>query len=97
MELFKLNLRREDDIITARTRARDVARRLGFESGDQVRIATAVSELTRNAVASGGQGSIAFDVEGDTSPQLLVIRLTEHAGVGGDSLTAAGAIMLGCV
>ena len=87
MELFKLNLRREDDIITARTRARDVARRLGFESGDQVRIATAVSELTRNTLAGGGHGSIAFEVEGDTSPQLLVIRVIEHAG--GASITEA--------
>ncbi len=89
MELFKLNLRREDDIITARTRAREVARRLGFESRDQVRIATAVSELTRNTVASAGHGSIAFEVEGDTSPQLLVIRVTEHAGGGGEPRTAA--------
>jgi len=78
MLLFSLSLRREDDIITSRTRARDVARRLGFDPRDQVRIATAVSELTRAAVAHGSQGTIDFVVEGSSPPQLLVIRVTER-------------------
>src|SRR5512133_1062843 len=40
----------EDDIIAARQTAREVARDLGFGLVDQSRIATAVSELTRNVV-----------------------------------------------
>ena len=42
----------------ARQRAREVARSLGFGMVDQSRIATAVSELTRNVVryATNGQG-----------------------------------------
>jgi serine/threonine-protein kinase RsbT len=40
----------EDDIVAARQQAREAARRLGFAAVDQSRIATAVSELTRNVV-----------------------------------------------
>jgi serine/threonine-protein kinase RsbT len=40
----------EDDIVAARQRARELARALGFGLVDQSRIATAVSELTRNVV-----------------------------------------------
>ena len=40
----------EDDIVVARQRAREAARRMGFGMVDQSRVATAVSELTRNVV-----------------------------------------------
>jgi serine/threonine-protein kinase RsbT len=43
-------IRGEDDIVTARQVARDVARALRFGMVDQSRIATAVSELARNVV-----------------------------------------------
>ncbi|HEU5315977.1 MAG TPA: anti-sigma regulatory factor [Chloroflexota bacterium] len=46
----RLSIAGEDDIVLARQRARDLARRLGFGMIDQSRIATAVSELTRNVV-----------------------------------------------
>ena len=50
----------EDDIVNARQRAREVARRMGFGMVDQSRIATAVSELTRNVVryATNGRGEM---------------------------------------
>jgi serine/threonine-protein kinase RsbT len=50
----------EQDIVLARQRARDLARQLGFGMVDQSRIATAVSELTRNVVryATGNRGEI---------------------------------------
>ena len=49
----------EEDIITARGSARDVAKALGFGAVDQSRIATAVSELARNVVryATDGRGT----------------------------------------
>ncbi len=48
----------EDDIVLARGRARNLAKDLGFGVVDQSRIATAVSELTRNVVryATDGRG-----------------------------------------
>jgi len=56
----RMEIRGEDDIVAARQRARDTARRLGFGMVDQSRIATAVSELTRNVVryATNGRGEM---------------------------------------
>lgn len=50
----------ESGIVNARSQARNIARELGFGMVDQSRIATAVSELTRNIVryASGGHGEV---------------------------------------
>jgi serine/threonine-protein kinase RsbT len=53
-------IRGEPDIVLARQGARDAARRLGFGMVDQSRIATAVSELTRNIIryATNGEGEV---------------------------------------
>jgi serine/threonine-protein kinase RsbT len=50
----------EDDIVAARGAAREVAKLLQFGNVDQSRIATAVSELTRNIVryATPGTGEM---------------------------------------
>jgi serine/threonine-protein kinase RsbT len=50
----------EEDIVVARQQARAVAKSLGFGAVDQSRIATAVSELTRNVVryATDGRGDV---------------------------------------
>ena len=57
-----LPIRDEADIINARQRAREIAKRLGFGAVDQSRIATAVSELTRNVLryATDGLGQVAI-------------------------------------
>ena len=57
-ELYaRVELRHEEAVVVARQRARDVAEILGFDRQDQTRIATAVSELARNAFryARGGR------------------------------------------
>jgi serine/threonine-protein kinase RsbT len=50
----------EPDIVVARQRARELAKGLGFGIVDQSRVATAVSELTRNVVryAAEGRGEV---------------------------------------
>ena len=55
-----LSIEGERDIVNARQQAREVAKRLGFSMVDQSRIATAVSELTRNVVryATNGHGQL---------------------------------------
>ena len=42
-------IRYEQDVVAVRQRARQVAAAVGFDGQDQTRIATAVSELARNA------------------------------------------------
>lgn len=48
----------EDDIVKARNTVRELARRIGFSAVDQVKIATVVSELTRNIVSYAGTGTV---------------------------------------
>jgi signal transduction histidine kinase len=61
--LLRIELLQDRDIVVARQRARQVSALLGFDSQDQVRIATAVSELARNAMRHGGGGAIEFKLD----------------------------------
>jgi serine/threonine-protein kinase RsbT len=67
-EEFRIAIRDEDGIVEARSRARALAKRLGFGLVDQSRIATAVSELARNVVryATDGHGE-------------AIVRVLSHA------------------
>ena len=49
IRIMTVALRQEQDVVGARQRARQISGLLGFEGQDQVRIATAVSEIARNA------------------------------------------------
>lgn len=53
---IEVEIREDFDVITARARARVLAEALGFGIVDQTRIATAVSEIARNALSHGGGG-----------------------------------------
>jgi len=57
-EFVEVEIREEFDIIKARVRARVFAEELGFGIVDQTRIATAVSEIARNALVYGGGGKM---------------------------------------
>jgi signal transduction histidine kinase/ActR/RegA family two-component response regulator len=63
MPLINLDLRREVDIVLARQRARQISALLGFTPLDQTRIATATSEIARNALEYAGGGRVEFSVE----------------------------------
>src|SRR3954449_5741491 len=71
--LFAVHIRHDRDIVYARQRARLVADRLGFEVQDQTRIATAVSEVCRNAYAYAGGGRAEFRItETGGKPGMLI-------------------------
>ncbi len=57
-ELVDVEIKEGFDVIKARARARALAETLGFEVVDQTRIATAVSEIARNALIHGGGGKM---------------------------------------
>jgi len=78
LPLISFFVRHEQDVVAARQRARQIAACLGFESQDQTRIATAVSEIARNAFMYGGGGKVEFVVEGRYAPQLLVMRVSDR-------------------
>jgi signal transduction histidine kinase/CheY-like chemotaxis protein len=70
-------VRHEQDVVTARQRAREIARLVGFDGQDQTRIATAVSEIVRNAFRYASGGKVEFAIEGASTPQLLLIRVRD--------------------
>jgi signal transduction histidine kinase/CheY-like chemotaxis protein len=70
--LLTLEIRLEHDVVLARQRARQIAGLLGFDNQDQARIATAVSEIARNAFQYAGGGRVEYLVEGGEQPALLV-------------------------
>ena len=63
-----LDVRLEPDVVLARQRARQIAGLLGFAPLDQTRIATAVSEIARNAFQYAGGGRVEFQVRPEPSP-----------------------------
>jgi signal transduction histidine kinase/CheY-like chemotaxis protein len=81
-----VEIRLEQDVVLARQRARQVAGLLGFDIQDQTRIATAVSEIARNAFGYGGGGKVEFLVD-DSAPATFLIRVSDR-GPGFEDLSA---------
>jgi signal transduction histidine kinase/CheY-like chemotaxis protein len=73
--LMTVRLSREEDVVTARQRARQVAEALGIDSQGQTRLATAVSEMSRNAFRYAGGGSVEFGI--DLEAAALTIRISD--------------------
>jgi len=65
----RLSLQREPDVIVACQKGRSLAGELGFDSGDQVAISLAISEVTRNILNHAGSG-------------VVTLRITRHASGG---------------
>ena len=90
------------DIVTARTRAKDVAAALGFSRTDQTRIATAVSEVARNIVVYAGTGEVALRPKrGDGGWGLVVVARDDGPGIADldqaltDGYSTAGSLGVG--
>ena len=71
----------EDDVVRARQLARTIAGALGYAGQDQTRIATAVSEVARNAFMYARGGKVRFSVDAKAAPPLLEIAV-EDSGPG---------------
>jgi signal transduction histidine kinase/CheY-like chemotaxis protein len=68
----------ESDVVAVRQRAHRVAELLGFDRQDQTRIATAVSELARNAFGYAGGGRAEFALDTSAAPQRFVVRICDQ-------------------
>jgi signal transduction histidine kinase len=79
--LASMPLRSQEDVVAARQATRRLAELLGFDARRQTRVATAVSEIARNALQHGGGGALAFELEPQASPTLFRI-VVEDAGPG---------------
>ncbi len=81
MDGKSVQLQDSDGVVQARQAVRSMARELGFGTADQTRVATAVSEITRNAVQYGGGGVCVITSESDSSNNVLRV-ITEDQGPG---------------
>jgi len=66
------------DIIIARSRGRELAARLGFGSADQTRLATAISELARNALQYAGKGICRIIDESGRGRSAITVEIEDH-------------------
>ena len=92
----------DQDIVTARTRAKDLARGLGFSRTDQTVIAAAVSEVARNIVVYAGAGEVVLRAEHDRGRWALVaVASDEGPGIADvaqamtDGFSTAGSLGVG--
>jgi PAS domain S-box-containing protein len=84
-QIATVAIRQERDVVLARQRARQIAEFLGFDRQDQTRIATAISELARNAYQYAGGGEVAYSLEREENRAALTISVTD-SGPGIDDL-----------
>ncbi len=75
--LLSVGLRFEQDLVLARQRAKQIAELMGFARQEQTEIATAVSEIARNAFKYAGGGTVEFSIE--LAPRAeLVVRVKDQ-------------------
>lgn len=74
--LHSLSLSNEKDVVSARQRARSITEALGFDHHDQIRIATAVSEIARNAFRYAKDGGVTFSV--NLEAKMFRVSIVDH-------------------
>jgi signal transduction histidine kinase len=82
--LGDIYVRREADIIKVRERVRRLAREMGFDSTTQIKITTAISELTRNIYEYARAGAITCAVAERGSSQVGLHIVARDTGPGID-------------
>jgi|GEM_PF-2290103 len=79
-------VRREADIVKVRERVRRLAREMGFDSTTQIKITTAVSEITRNIYEYAKSGAITLSVA-ERGPDMGLLLMARDDGPGIDEVT----------
>ncbi|HEX6821778.1 MAG TPA: ATP-binding protein [Candidatus Sulfotelmatobacter sp.] len=81
LPLLRMEIRHEHDVVLVRQRARQIAAALKFEAQDQTRIATALSEVARNAFQYAGGGSVEFQIEMSPAAALSITVRDKGRGI----------------
>ena len=76
--ILRIRLEAEEDVVAARRKARAIAAGFGFSTLDQTRIASAVSEIARNAFDYAHGGEVTFAFDGASRPQALLIDVRDQ-------------------
>jgi len=75
--ILTAEIRAEQDVVFMRQRAKQVAAALGFDLQDQTRIATAVSEIARNAYRYAQGGKVEFGIDAASSRGMFTVRISD--------------------
>ncbi|MCA1855018.1 sensor histidine kinase [Massilia oculi] len=78
--ILSVALDSDQDVVVVRQRARQVSQLLGFSQQDQVRVATAVSEIARAACHQGSGGRASFLLGRNLGRQHLEVTINPGAG-----------------
>ncbi len=79
---MEIKIASELDIVTARSAAKNEAKRLGFSLVDQTRIATAISELARNIVVHSNGGVLKIkEIEKEARKGLEMCAIDDGPGI----------------
>src|SRR5579872_3790453 len=88
-ELARLYVRDLAGVFAARRLGRELAAGLGLDRQDQVRVATALSEISRSAITAGHSAVIAFGADESD----LVLIVTADGPPPADGIAAAARLM----
>jgi signal transduction histidine kinase len=83
--ILNVTINSVQDAVAVRQRAREISSLLGFGVQDQVRIAAAVSEITRSACMQGNGGKALFEYDGSGKTGCLIVHISANEGAGQDS------------
>ena len=73
IELGLVDIRAEDDVVRAHQTTRTIVAQLGFSLFEQTRIATAMSEISRNALIYAGAGSVTLGLDEDRESLVIIV------------------------
>ena len=82
--ILNLGIESPQDVVMVRQRARQLSGLLGFGQQEQVRIATAVSEVARCACRHVYGGRALFELEQAGARRELVVTIRDNGGAGAD-------------
>ena len=87
----RIAIESDNDVVTARQRARELAAGLDLTSTDQTLLATAISEIARNITtyADGGRGEVLIDLVRDARGRRGVRVVARDDGPGIEDLDRA--------
>jgi signal transduction histidine kinase len=74
IELGLVEVRSEDDVVCAHQTTRTIVAHLGFSTFEQTRIATAMSEIARNALIYANGGSVMLGIDDDRETLTMVVH-----------------------
>lgn len=78
MDETKIPIKAENDVVIARGTGRRMARDLGFGTADQTRLATAISELTRNVLRYAGEGVCTITEKSNDDSVTINVLVEDH-------------------